>query len=285
MNKGLKTTLGLMAGGVLGGLAGKQLVSKKLQAMKPANHDAAASETLLYQFAYSPYCAKSRYCLDYKGLPYTLVELTPVIHSQFSRQLTGQTKVPYLRHKGSFIADSSAIAHYLDSEFPDKPLLPTDPVLREQVLLLEDWLDEALVPALARLAYVHYAQQPEIVINDPNLSMGLPALEPYKAWIVPVMLQRSLLRLGASVKERPRLEARVNELFARLKGLSQGKDHLVGDSLTLADLTLAAHLSVTERLPFMVAAPEHQWLPRWRQQILAQLQAESQTQNQILGHN
>ncbi|HEY9840855.1 MAG TPA: glutathione S-transferase family protein [Candidatus Obscuribacterales bacterium] len=263
-------TLALLAGSAA---AGAYAVRRSLENYVPQQAEADSDTVLLYQFDYSPFCAKVRHILDYKRVPYQTVELTPILHRAFSRRLSGQIKVPYLRHKDQVIADSSAIARYLEETFPNPSLLPADPQAREQVLLLEDWLDEALQPALSKVAYLYLYLHPEIVIEDPAIGTGVDFLDQHKDKLVPLMLGMSVRKNQLTEADMPRLEERLNEVLSRLQGLLKGKDYLVGDRISLADLTLTGHLSTAVRLPELTANPRWQWLFEWNEKVLKEIQA------------
>jgi glutathione S-transferase len=98
----------------------------------------------LYQFELSHYCEKVRFILDYKGLAYRKIEVTPGIGQVDVYRLSGQPQVPVLRDGNEVIADSTAIADYLDKKYPDKPVIPEDPKLRGLCLLIEQWADESI---------------------------------------------------------------------------------------------------------------------------------------------
>ena len=93
----------------------------------------------LYQFELSQYSEKVRFILDYKGLEYRKIEVVPGVGQLDLLRLSGQSKVPVLKDGETVIADSTEIAFYLDRKFPEKPLIPTDPVLRGQCLLIEEF--------------------------------------------------------------------------------------------------------------------------------------------------
>ena len=254
-----------------GGAAGAYYVRKKLESLEPAPPAGDDDKVLLYQLEYSPFCAKVRHILDYKGIPWQAVELTPMLHKRFSRRVSGQVKVPYIRHQGQVIADSSAIAFYLEERFPSPALLPADLGLREQVLLLEDWLDESLQPALGKLAYLSLYLNPQPVIDDPNFGTGVAWLDQHKDKLVPLLLGMSVRKNQLSEADLPKLEARLFDVLRRLEALLGDKEYLVGDQLTLADLTLAGHLSTAEMLsPFKPGAP-YAWLLDWRQRRLKEI--------------
>jgi glutathione S-transferase len=98
----------------------------------------------LYQFEVSHYVEKVRLILDYKGLAYRKIEVTPGIGQIEVVRLSGQRQVPVLKDGSVVIADSTAIAEYLDKHYPDKPIIPSDPKLRGLCLLMEQWADMSI---------------------------------------------------------------------------------------------------------------------------------------------
>ncbi len=98
----------------------------------------------LYQFELSHYAEKVRFILDYKGLAYRKIEVTPGIGQLDLIRLSGQRQVPVLKDGNQIIADSTAIADYLEKQYPDRPIIPTDPKLRGLCLLIEQWADESI---------------------------------------------------------------------------------------------------------------------------------------------
>lgn len=98
----------------------------------------------LYQFELSHYCEKVRFILDYKGLPYRKIEVTPGLGQIDLFRMSGQRQVPVLKDGNAIISDSTAIALYLEEKYPEKPLIPVDPLPRAQVLLMEEWADTSI---------------------------------------------------------------------------------------------------------------------------------------------
>ncbi|MBD2036345.1 glutathione S-transferase family protein [Leptolyngbya sp. FACHB-321] len=98
----------------------------------------------LHQFELSHYVEKVRLILDYKGLAYRKVEVTPGIGQIDLYRLSGQRQVPVLQDGSQIIADSTAIAEYLERQYPDRPIIPTEPKLRGLTLLMEQWADESI---------------------------------------------------------------------------------------------------------------------------------------------
>ncbi|MEM9806790.1 MAG: glutathione S-transferase family protein [Cyanobacteria bacterium P01_D01_bin.56] len=112
----------------------------------------------LYQFEASHYCEKIRLVLDYKQLPYKTVEVTPGVGQVDLYRLSGQRQVPVIKDGATVVADSTAIALYLDETYPERPVLPADGAIRGLCLMLEDWADESIGPN-ARKAMIGAFQQ------------------------------------------------------------------------------------------------------------------------------
>ncbi len=191
----------------------------------------------LHQFRHSAFCEKVRLVLAAKQLPYNVVEVTPGVGQLELYRLSGQRQVPVLVDGAEVIADSTAIAQYLEAKVPEPALLPADPGLRAQVLLLEDWADTALA-AGARLALVQAAAA------DPVLRGGLlPEATPAPLRSFVGALPTGLLSgLGQVIDHGGLEQLRTN--LQQLCALVQQQPFLVGDALSLADLAVVAQLSL-----------------------------------------
>jgi glutathione S-transferase len=89
----------------------------------------------LHQFRHSAFCEKVRLLLAAKGLDYSVVEVTPGVGQVALLRLSGQRQVPVLVDGAEVIADSSAIALYLEANHPSPALFPADP--GERVALID----------------------------------------------------------------------------------------------------------------------------------------------------
>lgn len=191
----------------------------------------------LHQFRHSAFCEKVRLVLAAKQLVYNVVEVTPGVGQLELYRLSGQRQVPVLVDGAEVIADSTAIAQYLEAKVPEPALLPADPGLRAQVLLLEDWADTALA-AGARLALVQAAAA------DPVLRGGLlPEATPAPLRSLVGALPTGLLSGLGQVIDHGGLEQLCTNL-QQLCALVQQQPFLVGDALSLADLAVVAQLSL-----------------------------------------
>ena len=117
----------------------------------------------LYQFPISHYCEKARFALDYKGLEYSVKNLLPGVHRLTTTRLGKGSSVPLLSHAGNGIHGSAKIITYLDEIAPERPLTPADPVLCEETLTWERWLDEEVGVDVRLYCYHVLLQHPEVV--------------------------------------------------------------------------------------------------------------------------
>jgi glutathione S-transferase len=111
----------------------------------------------LYQFATSPFCAKVRKILDYKGIDYEAVEIDYVERKELVA-VSGQVTVPALRLEGvgdgdanaEVIIDSERIAMRLEELCPEPTILPQR--WRGLHLALARYADTEVEDALFRYA-------------------------------------------------------------------------------------------------------------------------------------
>src|SRR5262249_20698849 len=95
---------------------------------------------------FSTFSWRTRLALHHKGLAFAV---HPVAASdQAAIAFTGQGKVPILKHDGQIIADSWAIACYLERTCPNAPSLFGGPVGESLTQVFNLWADRELVPAL-----------------------------------------------------------------------------------------------------------------------------------------
>jgi glutathione S-transferase len=98
---------------------------------------------------FSPYCWRARYALARKGLA---AETIPWRFAERSALLPhGAEKVPVLLDGGRAVADSWAIAEYLEDTYPDRPSLFGGEAGRALARFVNAWADAVVVPGIARL--------------------------------------------------------------------------------------------------------------------------------------
>lgn len=196
---------------------------------------------VLYQYEISPFCDKVRRVLNVKGVDYRVEEITmqDTIAGRL-KKLSPAAKVPVLEIDGERIADSTDICRFLEARYPDPRLIPADP--REQALVhfLEDWADESLYfyEMHLRLVLPHNAKRwvPEIARRD---NAVLRRIAPA---ILPSVMARTTAAQGTGRKPPEVIRRDLDRHFHMLNQWLAGRQWLVGDALTLADIAVFAQL-------------------------------------------
>jgi glutathione S-transferase len=104
----------------------------------------------LYQFIYSPFCAKVRKILEYKGVEFETVEVDYLERKELL-VASGQLMVPALvLASDEAVVDSDRIAARIEELYPDPTLFP--PGARGLHIALARYIDTEIEDALFRLA-------------------------------------------------------------------------------------------------------------------------------------
>ncbi|WP_416675609.1 glutathione S-transferase family protein [Egbenema bharatensis] len=236
----------------------------------------------LHQFELSHYCEKIRLILDYKGLPYRKVEVTPGIGQLDVYRLSGQRQVPVLKDGAEVIADSTAIALYLDQKYPDRPILPADPQQRALCLLMEEWADESIGLNARKMMLWAFSQNPDfraaaLPTNTPSFLKSLVEAVPREAL--------DLLGSGAGFGSDSVRSARraMEQTLDSLTTLLTDRPYLIAEYPTLADFAVAGltmyakfpaglYLQIPETLkgkgvPGLADNPKYQPFWEWRDRL------------------
>ncbi len=197
---------------------------------------------ILYQFPISHFCEKVRFALDYKGLDHQIKNLLPGLHTRTTLKKASKSSVPVLEHDGRSVQGSEQIITYLDEHFPDKPLTPAEPKLAQEALDWERYLDEEIGLHVRRYAYHTLLEHPDIVIGffatdgpfwaKPFMKLSFSKIRP----VMRKMMDINPATAAASKQSMLAAMERVNDAV-------EGRDYLVGDSFSRADLTAAALLA------------------------------------------
>jgi glutathione S-transferase len=121
------------------------------------------SERLLYDLAardervrFSPYCWRIRMALAHKGLAVRTVAWR---FTEKHRIAFAQTeRVPVLVDGDTVVADSMAIADYLEQHYPEQPLFG-GAMGRAHAMFIRHWTESVLFPLITRRIVAELAQQ------------------------------------------------------------------------------------------------------------------------------
>jgi glutathione S-transferase len=164
----------------------------------------------------SNYVWVTRIACTEKGVPYSLEPVFP--HTAEVDAIHPFGKIPAMRHGDLTLCESRAICFYIDHAFAGPPLAPRDPVAGAET---EQWLslvNTHIDPLLVRqyLAAYLFPGTPDGKPNRVVIDAALPKMERHFS-----VLDNAVAKTG----------------------------HLVGDTLTLADINLLPILFYIDKLP------------------------------------
>ena len=109
------------------------------------------AEIELLSYEACPYAQRTRMALIEKGIDFTLTEVDLYNKPEWFKQLSPYGKVPLLRHQGQIVYESRIINEYLEDAFPQRPLLPCDPIARAKARIWIEYCDNYFMPALHKM--------------------------------------------------------------------------------------------------------------------------------------
>jgi glutathione S-transferase len=192
------------------------------------------SHLTLIQIPFSHNCVKVRVALDLKRLPYKTKDIPPMDRASVVAA-SGQGLVPVLVDDGRAIADSTAILLHLETSYPDTPLVPKDPALRAECLILEDWADHAFMALSRRIAYGTILTRPALLA-----ARFFPNDGAASRWLKQRIAKRVVTRrFGLSPARHARDLLEAKRLAVLAVSRLGGRRWLVGEAPTIADVALA----------------------------------------------
>jgi glutathione S-transferase len=201
---------------------------------------------VLWHFRFSHYNDKARWALDWKSIPHVRRAVAPGPHVQQMLELSGQRAVPVLELDGTVIPDSTAIIAALEAKHPTPALYPSDPADRALALDLEEFFDEDLGPHTRRLAW--HALLPDREFCLALFTGGLdPETSEFYDGAFPMVEQVMRAEMGIDDAGVAESREKVATALDRIACERAGRDYLVGDRFSVADLSAAALLA-----PFIV---------------------------------
>ncbi len=215
----------------------------------------------LYEFRASPYCGKVRKVLEFKKLPFEAVEVSFLARRQ-PRELSGQGKVPVIKDGDRVVADSTAIALYLEERYPEPPILPRDGAARARAMLLEDWVDETFADS-AVPAKMLPPGNAERVAKLSTEAQGNPwllrTLQPFAGMVLRSYIRRRRQQGRTLERIRKDFEGHLDLVEQALAGA----DFVAGDAPTLPDFAIYGFLSTMDGLEGFEVVPRRPRLWAW----------------------
>lgn len=197
----------------------------------------------LYTFAMSHYSEKIRWTLDASGIPYREVCLSPAFHIAPALRMSGrgQTTLPIVRADTQAIQDSPRILRWLQQERGPLPLMPCE---HEAALREVEQRFDAIGKDVARYLYAH-----SFGVSDAHIvKLWTDHAPPWQATAIrlgyPVLRWAFRRKLAINPARVALAEDRIRLAVEWLdREIADGRRHLVGEALTVADITAASLLA------------------------------------------
>ena len=206
---------------------------------------ACCDDTRLITISISHYSEKARWALDHCNVPYEEEVHTLGGHRLATRKLGGKT-VPALSSGSCALLDSTPIAMWADANArsldyysPPPRILPSDPRQRRTALELEALFSAELGTATRVVIKSCLASVPRVLI-DPSL-VGPKPCERFLFSCCGLFLRPLIgYSMRVSACEEAQAYATIDRLFALVNELLRCNRYLVGDRLSIADITFAS---------------------------------------------
>jgi glutathione S-transferase len=191
----------------------------------------------------SPFVRKVRVVLAEKKIDYKLDPVSPFAPPPGFEKISPLKRIPVLRDDSvgpeATIADSSAICGYLEKKYPEPALYPTEPFAYGQALWFEEYADSEFVAAT-------------------GLSMFRP-----------VVLNALMGKAPDLAVATDTWETKIPRFLDYYESHLQGRRHFVGDTLTIADISVASPFVNVAHAGFAPDAARYPNLVRFLKETLA----------------
>jgi glutathione S-transferase len=207
---------------------------------------------VLYDAANSPCGRRVRMCLIEKGAPFEIRWLALGLMDQkqpWYLELNPNGIVPTLVHGERVIYESNVINEYLESVFPEPPLVPQDPYLQAQMRMWMAFELEFAKPFRDAI----YETIGKKRLQDAGITPAKLKEEITKRTSNEVYLKFAT-RVLTAPKDAELLADRHKVLLERMQlmedRLSDGRKWLLGDAFSLADIALAPRIEMFPTIEF-----------------------------------
>jgi len=193
----------------------------------------------VYGVSVSYFTGKLEAYLRYKGIAYE--RESPYADAERIRPQVGAIQVPLvLRDDGRWMSDSTPIIQHLEKEYPVRPVMPEDPVVRFIGLLIEDYADEWLWRAAMhyRWSYEHdRALLSRILVDEVTGHVRAPRFLKLRR-IARRQHTGFVIKDGVTPATRDHVEAGYRNALTNMSRMLAERPYLLGTAPSIADFGL-----------------------------------------------
>ncbi|HUR39980.1 MAG TPA: glutathione S-transferase family protein [Verrucomicrobiae bacterium] len=214
------------------------------------------TRAVLHQWEMSPFCNKVRRCLHYKGVAFETVDYNGLL-ARKAASLSPAGQLPVLDCDGERIADSAAIAQFLDRRWPDKPLYPTQAVALAEARIWDDWASKSLY------FFQIYFRMLDPVSRERALDLICKGRPGWERVVLSAVFKRryprKLAAQGLARQPLAEVERQFFEMLGALDTVLAQRRFLARDALSIADIGVSAQVSellrTSDLAPKVLALP------------------------------
>ena len=223
----------------------------------------------LYHYWDSTCSMKVRFCLAEKRIPYDKVFVDLLAFEQLRPDylaINPNGVAPSIVHDGRPIIESTVINEYLEEVFPDRPLLPTDPVARAAVRTLVRVEDGRMHEAFRPPTFNLMIKPMFAGASDADIER-VAATHPQR-WIGEYW--KKTIRSPVDADGVADAFATLRQVMQKLESaLGDGRPWLAGDRVTLAECSFVALVDRVEHLGRADLFSDFPALNQWRARLKA----------------
>ena len=191
---------------------------------------------IVYGSRISYYTGKLEAYLRYKNIAYTPLP-TPYGEAEMLKEKVGAVQMPIVDDDGKWMSDTTPIIMHLEQEYPDKPVLPQDPVVGFIAHLIEDYGDEWLWRSAMyyRWWYDYDRMLASNVLTDEVTGhLKLPRWMRLRM-IVRRQVRHYVKRDGVTEATRSHIEQTYHNALSGMSAMLENRPFLLGNAPSLAD--------------------------------------------------
>lgn len=233
----------------------------------------------LYELHWSHFCEKIRLALNYMGLPWQMVGI-----DAFKKEQLRQHPLPPHLNKHTvpaihdaqtdlFVMDSTPILRYLATQYPQAPqLFPGDSANRDAIDAQIIEFDTLIGLPARRFGYTQVILECPSLLPELFLShraggvFNAPILRFLTGNYLGMMLSK---RFDIHRSEALGLYEALEDYLVALTEKLKGREFVISNEFSAADLSLAAHMRPITVVPFFAEHPKLQGLFERHRQIVA----------------